>query len=207
VIACPEPRRVNRSAVCDEPLTILPPRERSCARLLIASPPKQRCPATSGRPPSRPPSTAITGFTSALDAANLTLPFSKACALLLSLCVLFPTAAFCFQPLAHSFAKYRGVWVPPKTCPLESATYRLFSWTLFATWLPHPASRVSDCRAHDLSPLESALTKSALLTPLKSALTETAGGWAPSALRATGRNAWGTMYRALTWALRAGGWR
>jgi hypothetical protein len=142
--------------------------------------PRATLSCSSIRPSAQSPAASRhAGFTSALDAANLALPFSKACALLFSLCALFSGFRPLFSITSALFCKIPGVWVPPKTCPLESAAYRLFFSTLFATWLPPVHARRLRPSRRRLSPLESALTKSALLTPLESALTDKPGGGAP----------------------------
>jgi hypothetical protein len=64
-------------------------------------------------------------------------PNSRPLNLLPPLCSLFATPVLCFQQLAASFAKTPGWGVPLQKRSLESITYRLFSATLFANWLPH----------------------------------------------------------------------
>src|SRR6266849_2334459 len=52
---------------------------------------------------------------------------SEICGLFNSLCALFATPVVCFQQLAASFCRTRGVGVPSQVSPLESTPSSLFS--------------------------------------------------------------------------------
>ena len=180
----------------------MPPREYSSphrASLPIPSLATRRHPARApGRARSRAPPPATLGFKSASGAADLTLLVSEA--LQLS-CSFFRLSRPLFSITSGLFCKIPGGWVPQKTYPLESATCRLFFRPVFATWLPHPVAKPSDGHARGVSPLKSALTKSALLTPLESALTKTPRGVMPPG--SAGKSIYGSAKSSDDWSAEA----